>query len=129
MVKIYVAAPWVHREAAEGLAKILEINGYTVTHPWWKYEGEGEHKESNEMLTKFALADVEGVVTADYVVVLNTAKSEGKAVEQGIAITEGIPIICITPGEKPSSNIFHYLPCYVHVKSIDEALEYLNGRH
>jgi nucleoside 2-deoxyribosyltransferase len=124
---VYVAAPWLDREFAGSVAAKLEDKGYIITHKWWKYEGEGEHLESEEFLRNCAENDVYGVKAADVVLVINTIKSEGKAAEQGIAIALGKPIVCFTPGEKPTSNIFHHLPCYKHVKTLDEALEAVSG--
>jgi nucleoside 2-deoxyribosyltransferase len=125
--RVYVAAPWVDREQAVPIADKLEALGYTITHKWWLFEGESQNALSHEELQNYANDDVAGVATADVVLVLNSSKSEGKAVEQGIAIALDIPIICITPEIKPSSNIFHYLDCYTHVKTIEEALEIVNG--
>ncbi len=125
--RVYVAGPWVDREVTKLLADKVEALGHTITHKWWKYEGESQNDETKEFLLQCAVDDVQGVATADVVLVNNTAKSEGKAVEQGMAIVLGIPILCITPGDvKPSSNIFHYLPCYRHFKTVDEAMEALS---
>jgi nucleoside 2-deoxyribosyltransferase len=121
--RIYVAGPWLDRFNAANVAQVFEERGHTITHKWWLYEGEGEHKESEEFMQNCAKLDLDGVKHADVVVVLNTYKSEGKAVEQGIAIGYGIPIILITPGERPSANIFHHLPCYKHVQTVQQALE------
>jgi nucleoside 2-deoxyribosyltransferase len=121
--RVYVAGPWVDRAQAQYLANVIASKGHTITHPWWAYEGKGEEFETEEFMRTCAIKDVTGVTTADVVVVLNTAKSEGKATEQGIAIARGLPIVVITPGEKPTSNIFHHLSNYTHVKTIDEALE------
>ena len=124
--RVYLAGPWVDREKVTEIADILEGKGYKLTHKWWKYEGEGEHLESKEFLQNCAYHDVDGVRFADVVVVMNTAKSEGKAVEQGLAIAFGKPVICWTPGDtKPSSNIFHHLPNYTHVKTLEAVLEVL----
>jgi nucleoside 2-deoxyribosyltransferase len=120
--RIYLAAPWVSRDLAKEIAQGLENLGFAITHKWWKYEGESQDVEGPEFLQTCAAQDVAGVLTADVVLVLNTAKSEGKAVEQGLAIAWGKPIVVITPDIKPSSNIFHYLPCYTHVKTLEEAI-------
>lgn len=121
--RVYVAGPWVDRHNAAALGLDVENAGHTITHKWWHYDGEGEHLESEDFLRQCAENDVRGVRTADVVVVLNTAKSEGKASEQGLAIAYGIPVVVITPGEKPTSNIFHHLSNYTHVKTTQEALE------
>jgi nucleoside 2-deoxyribosyltransferase len=125
--RVYLAGPWIAREAMPKMAEQLEAAGHKITHKWWEYEGENQDEETDEFLRSCAEQDVAGVVTADVVIVYNTAKSEGKAVEQGIAIVVGHPIIVVTPYEKPSSNIFHYLPQYTHVKTFQEALEIVNG--
>jgi hypothetical protein len=58
------------------------------------------------------------------VVVYQTGLSEGKAVEQGIALGLGIPIISIgTLGEV--KNIFHFLPDYIWVKNEEQAIKAL----
>jgi nucleoside 2-deoxyribosyltransferase len=137
--RVYVAGPWIHREDAKQLGAQLEELGYTITHKWWNYEGEidpnvygtdmaaFESSLRKEFLHTCAVQDVRGVRTADVVVVLNSAKSEGKAAEQGMAIILGLPIILITPGAKPSSNVFHYLQNYTEVKTIEEAIEALKN--
>jgi nucleoside 2-deoxyribosyltransferase len=127
-VRIYVAGPWVDREQVIPIAKQLENIGHVITHEWWKYDGESQNNEPPSFLAQCAQADVDGVKTADVVIVYNSSKSEGKSVEQGIAIANNKPIVCITPGDiKPSSNIFHYLPNYQHVKSVEAALEVIGG--
>jgi nucleoside 2-deoxyribosyltransferase len=124
-VRIYLAGPWVERGVIRELSAELTTAGHTITHPWWDYEGEDQHAESPEFLRDCAKLDVEAVYQCDAVVVWNTQKTEGKAVEQGLAIAWDKPIVCITPGQPPSSNIFHYLHNYVHVKSMAEAVEAL----
>jgi nucleoside 2-deoxyribosyltransferase len=125
-MRIYLAGPWVDRDKMPAIAKQIEAMGHTITHPWWQYEGESQENESLEFLENCARQDVRAVRTADMIVVYNSAKSEGKAVEQGLAIAYGIPIICITQGVKPSSNIFHYLTkLYIHVTTVDQALALL----
>jgi nucleoside 2-deoxyribosyltransferase len=125
--RVYLAGPWVDRIIAKSIAGTLEKAGYTITHPWWNYEGEDQDKETPESLAKFAQMDVDAVRTADAVVVYNSAKSEGKAVEQGLAIAWNKPIIVITPWDRPSSNIFHNLSNYTHVTNLHAALEKLSG--
>lgn len=124
--RVYIAAPWIDRDAAKMLGQLVEQAGHIITHKWWGWEGE-EEEATDAFKRECAILDVNGVASADVVLVYNSFKSEGKAAEQGIAIALGKPIVCFTPGEKPSSNIFHYLPCYTHVKTIEEALEAISG--
>lgn len=127
MSYIYLAAPWVDKDEMPERASQFESKGHIITHKWWIQEGDGYKDHTPEELCEFAKLDYMGVMTSETVVVFNTKKSEGKAVEQGIAITAGIPIIAIgTLGELP--NIFHYWPEMKWVKSIEEALEILERK-
>lgn len=108
-MRIYIAAPWTHKTDAARVASLLETAGHTITKRWWEHcEVPGyltaDHSNDDE-LTEQALQDIDGVLTADVFVLLNYEKSEGKAVETGIALAVGIPIIVV--GGR--SNLFHYL--------------------
>jgi nucleoside 2-deoxyribosyltransferase len=124
--KIYLAGPWIDRDMMPSIANTLEQNGHTITHKWWQYEGKGEEFETEAFMRSCAVKDYRGVVDCDVVLVYNSAKSEGKAVEQGIALAFEKRIVLWTPGEMPSSNIFYHMHNYRHVKTIDEALKEIN---
>lgn len=119
-VKIYLAAPWVERENMEVTARVFETAGHQITHKWWDVVGD---EKDSEFLRTCAIEDVQGVLQADVVVLINSAKSEGKAVEQGIAITAGIPIIAVGMLGEFSLNVFHYLDNYTWVSNVSEALQ------
>lgn len=118
--KIYIASQWVERARMPEVAKQFEDSGFSITHKWWETEGGWE--KSPDELRKQAEHDVEGVLSADAVVLVNTGKSEGKAVEQGIAIAAGKPIIAIGTRGEFSLNVFHYLPLYTWVSSVEQAI-------
>jgi nucleoside 2-deoxyribosyltransferase len=129
-MKVYLAGPWIARYSMPHYAQTIRDAGHTITHEWWRYDGEGEHKEDEKFLEQCAKNDVDGVKNSDIVIVWNTAKSEGKAVEQGLAIAYEKPIVVITPGEKPASNIFHYLRGnYTHVRSLPEAINTIKEQY
>jgi len=68
--------------------------------------------------------DFRGAASAEALILLSSAKSEGKATEQGIALAKGIPIIAV--GKRGEfSNIFHYLHNYRWVASVEEAIDEL----
>jgi nucleoside 2-deoxyribosyltransferase len=122
---VYLAAPWIHKDQMKGIARKFVMAGHLVTHSWWLTEGEGYAGRTKEQLAGFALEDLNGVKEADKVVVISSAKSEGKAVEQGIALALGKPIIAVGKlGEFP--NIFHYLPEYTWVETVEDAIEELS---
>lgn len=126
-MKVYLAAPWVERESLPAIARVFEGAGHTITERWWEHDDvpgypnnttEADDKE----LANQAIKDFQGVLTADVMVLINSAKSEGKAVETGIAIAAGMPVIVV--GVK--SNIFHWmLPEEYVVGTVAEALERL----
>lgn len=115
MAAIYLAAPWVHRDAAKAAAGSLRLAGHTITEPWWDHPDTSDPSE----LARQANADYIGVINADVLMLLNLVKSEGKAVEQGIALAHTIPIVAV--GAR-GSNIFQHLPDYTWVSSIEEAI-------
>lgn len=119
-MRIYLAAPWADREDMSAIAARFEAAGHTITHKWW-LEETGEDR-SVETLREQAFKDWNGVKTAQAVVLFNTKKSEGKAVEQGIALEAKIPIIAVGNMGEHSQNVFHFLPFYTWVNDIDEAL-------
>lgn len=122
---IYLAAPWLDYKLMPERAKLFEDAGFRITHKWWQYEGENQDNESKEFLQTCAMQDFLGVHFAKAVVVFNTAKSEGKATEQGIALAQGKPIVVINDPTKVTSNIFHHLSNYKHVGSVEEAIDKL----
>lgn len=118
--RIYVAGPWNDRHRVATIADGLESFGYHITHKWWVFEEE-EENTSWDFKQTCARQDMEGVRTADAVVLLNTMKSEGKATEQGLALAYGIPIIIY--GEKEARcNIFQTLPIFHWVSKPNDIL-------
>jgi len=119
---IYLAAPWVDRTMMESVALQFEEAGYGITHRWWFKESTPVGDRTPEFMRQCAVEDVRGVAEADVVVVFNTGKSEGKAVEQGLAIAWGVPIVSIGKLGEYSNNVFHYLDNYKWVETIPEAI-------
>jgi len=121
-LKVYLAAPWTHRDFAPAWAKAFTDAGHTITLPWW------EHPETDkpEELQNCAIDDFTAVVRADVLVLFNTqlrgSETSGKAVETGIALAHIKPIILI--GER--TNVFHHMPNVYKVATITEALELLD---
>lgn len=122
-LKIYVAAPWVERELASKVAALLTEKGHTVTHNWWDHDVPGMEEEK---LAECAGQDYEAVYNADKFILLNTqkmgAESTGKAVETGLALAWGIPVIMVGKW----TNIFHLMPQVTRVESLGAMLEELS---
>lgn len=121
-MNIYIAAPWKDRGPIPWIASELEDRGHKITHKWWEYEGTDQTAESHEFLRECAIHDVEGVLNADVVLLINSSKSEGKAVEQGLAIAAGKTIIGVGQNGE-SMNVFHHLDNYKWVEGIEAAYD------
>lgn len=103
------------------IATKLESLGATITHKWWETEGDKEYAVSDHAY--HAWQDKRGVETADAVLVVNSAKSEGKAVEQGIALALDIPLFIVGIRGELSKNVFHYLNNYTWCRTIEDGIE------
>jgi nucleoside 2-deoxyribosyltransferase len=126
-MRLYLAAPWVDKDKMpERANQFLEV-GHTITWQWWKTPDiKEDNQENHRELTIQANNDFNGVKDADILVLFNTAKSEGKAVEQGIALALGKPIIAIGKlGDGVAKNVFHYMRNYVWVESVHDALKFI----
>jgi len=119
-VKVYVAAPWVRKSDAIAAGQQLEKNGFEVTSRWFHHEGNPSDPTGStsplESIQDQARQDIDDVLRADVLVVLNLEKSEGKAVETGLAIGASIPVISV--GSR--SNIFQTLG--VEVQTLEDAI-------
>ena len=121
--KVYIAAPWAIRGDMEEIAQKLEAKGHTITHRWWEAENVPESDRDAPFMRKMAVLDGQGVIDADVMLLINSAKSEGKAVEQGIALSYGLPIIVVGRRGEISKNVFHYLLNYLWYDDLESAIE------
>lgn len=106
--KIYVAAPWIHKETARAARDVLVEGGFEVTSRWLDIHTDVQENDPKkaDYLAEQAIHDVTDVNNADILILLNISKSEGKAVETGLALAWNKPVILV--GER--TNIFHWLP-------------------
>lgn len=104
----------------------FEAAGHTLTERWWEHVDIPGYPNNVTAAGFNALEDQStldylGVVYADVLVVLNTERSEGKAVETGIAIALLKPIILV--GSR--TNIFHFIPSVYPVRDVRAAIRKL----
>lgn len=127
MIKIYVAAPFVHRGLALAAKLRLEDAGFQVTSRWITRESNLTNDDINnpahfkELQTE-ALNDVADIVSADAFVILNSEKSEGKATELGIAFIRKMPVYLV--GDL-SRNIFYHLPGILRLDTLGEVMDHM----
>lgn len=109
--RLYVAGPWADRPYVNEQAQKLRDAGYTVDARWLTIHAEGDGDLNNEdpanqeFYREQALNDIEDLLQADALFLVNTQKSEGKAVETGIAIATLKPTVMV--GKR--TNVFHTL--------------------
>lgn len=122
---VYLAAPWTRRAEAREIAKALEAKHYVITRHWWDEEAEAD---DHKTLAMHARRDLNAVLGCDIFVLLNLEKSEGKAVETGVALTRH------TMGSRAPrligcgprySNIFQQLPRWEWYETVPQLLEAL----
>jgi len=124
-LNVYIAAPWIRKADAIAAGEMFAKAGYVVTSRWFNHEGDPNDSTGircpDDVIRHQAREDIQDVLRADALVVLNLEKSEGKAVETGIALQAGIPFIVV--GER--SNIFQILSLGM-VESVEDAISLLN---
>ena len=121
-MNLYLAAPWASRDTLPAIATQFEAAGHTIIERWWEHaDVDFANPRNIPELEDIATRDFMGVVQADVLVVINSALSEGKAVEMGIAIARFIPIILV--GTR--TNIFHFIPSVYPVRDVRAALRKL----
>jgi nucleoside 2-deoxyribosyltransferase len=124
-MRVYIAAPWLRRPEAIEAGERFKAAGHELTCRWFQHETDGDPLDSTGLtcdpagIVFQANEDIADVQDADVLVVLNLQMSEGKAVETGIAIATGIPVISV--GAR--SNIFQSLG--YEVDTVDDALDLL----
>jgi nucleoside 2-deoxyribosyltransferase len=116
-MRLYIAAPWTHKPDAAAAATRAIARGHSITKPWWLHR---ETRDEEELMQQ-AVEDINGVQDADAFILLNLEKSEGKAVETGLALAAGIRIIVVGA----PSNLFHHLPHVQFAPDMDCALDLL----
>jgi hypothetical protein len=127
-MKVYLAGPWSRRHEVAIAATAFEQAGCLITKRWWEVpDVPGYHTgimtpEEHQEVVNQATEDWVGVLEADTYVCLNWEKSEGKAVEFGIALASGMRLVIVG---RPFRNIFQYLPIVEAVDTVEEAVRLL----
>ena len=127
-MKLYVAGPWVDRDQVNVEAQKFRDAGHVVDCRWLTLHTDvGQaagnalnQDEHQDFLREQAMNDIEDLLNSDALVVINSAKSEGMAVETGIAIAALMPIMIV--GRR--TNIFHTLNMPIFATS-EEAIAWI----
>lgn len=117
---IYLAAPWAHKAEARIARMALQDAGHTVTSDWIDQHDDTANPVD---LAEQAIHDFHQVRKADILVILNLAKSEGKATELGVALASGKPVFLVGPR---TINIFYHMPAVHQVDTVQEVIDALH---
>ena len=119
---IYLAAPWKRREDARIARDKIVAAGFTVNGEWLDVDvptGADGYTSPPDIMRREAIRDIKNVLNSQVVIVLNLQKSEGKAVETGIALATGKGIIIVGTERL---NVFQYLDIPM-VETVEQAIE------
>lgn len=116
-MRVYLAAPWSHRADARAARDRIQAAGHIVNDRWLDVD------ETTTTEAQEAEHDVMDLMMSEALIVLNLAKSEGKACETGMALMAGLPVISVGQG----SNIFLKLAQVHRVETLHEAITVLDG--
>jgi hypothetical protein len=128
-VKIYVASKFENSKSVKEAYLALRDDGHTITHDWTNESSEGMDGAALEAyLQGCADKDVEGVETADALLLLNHNLMAGGFTEFGIAIGAK-KFIVVIDGRNPEKprNIFFHLHYVHHARNLAEAREILKA--
>lgn len=131
---IYVAAPWKEREAAKVVAQSFRDAGFRVTSRWIDLHVTGNDTDKDPaMLEQEASNDLEDILQANGMVILQYGKSEGKAFEQGFVVAASQftgmanKLILVSP-DGTRGNVFQYLSSiYTVVPTVEAAIAEAQG--
>lgn len=122
-MRIYVAGKFEEKEAVRHAQACLVADGHRITHDWTASDATGMSGVIlRDYLRACADADMEGVLSAGAVVVLNHAHGRGMFVELGMAIANGAFIVVIGGRDETLGDcLFYHLPFVHHARNLDHA--------
>lgn len=120
-MRIYVASKFENTTEVWEAMNLLRGMGHTITHDW-THENPGDRKGGDlaVFLAECAQKDMDGVETADALLVINHPAGKGMWTEMGMAIAWGIPVFFCCP--ERAYNIFTELPGVEKFATIAEAV-------
>ena len=116
-IRVYLAAPWLHKADALVAQEQFEAAGFEVVSHWIQYHGDGANDAELQAQAVEDYAEI--VAKTDAFVILNLALSEGKAFEFGVAYRQKLPCVVVGSRER---NIFYHLPGVLQVETVEEAI-------
>ena len=111
-MRVYVAAKFEEAVRASRLMALLRIDGHRISYDWTVHTA----STSDAAIPAIAHLDIEGVRTADAIVVLYHPRLKGALVEMGGALALGIRVV-VVDADPADPCIFFRHPSIEHVES------------
>lgn len=119
--RFYVATSLSNADQAKIVIRRLSDFGHQVSYDWTIHGKVSGH----EAMLDIAVKEINGVVTADFVVVLWPG-GRGTHIEIGAALATNKPIFFITPQDFDADVSFYHHPNVVRFDSLDKAIEVIH---
>lgn len=123
-MRVYIAAPWKHKERAKEVKAQVLAAGIEVSSRWIDFEADPAiiYDYPEQVMEQEAEKDFEDILNSTHMLYLNLEKSEGKATELGMAIMCALPIYVV--GGKQNNVFLHMSEEYGinHIDSVEDAI-------
>lgn len=126
-MRVYVASKFENTKAVREAQAALKDDGHIISHDWTFENAEALAGSALEAyLQGCAERDMEGVINADALLLINYTGCAGAYVELGMALASGRFVVVIDGHhpEKPR-NIFFHLAHVHHAKDLEDARKIL----
>ena len=126
-MKVYVAGKWDQKACVRNVVSKLESYGHTITYRWFDIEHDNDC--ATDLRRTYADADIEGVRTADAVVLLMDDPAyayRGTFTELGAALALDKPVHLYNPhGQEAActTNVFYWATGITHHGALDALLK------
>lgn len=129
-MRVYVASKFENQNAVKKAMHMLRQQGHFVTHDWTVENADGlEGTVRDDYLAHCAQKDVDGVQTAEAILLLHQPNMRGAYIELGIALGRGKRVFVVDGLRDDWTRIpiFYRLPHVIHVASVEDAVEIMTA--
>ncbi|GAA1862733.1 hypothetical protein [Actinomadura bangladeshensis] len=130
-MKIYVAARFEERERVRNAYESLMGQGHVITEDWTVHDAAKPYRRNRELISKYAVRDVDAVRESDVFVFLTSpVVGGGSSTEFGVALSAnllfGRPLLYVV-GEYTENNLCFFHPAVRRREDLDQVMRELAG--
>ena len=119
-MNVYVASKFENQVPVKKLQSLLKNAGHTISYDWTSENPDWSRRTMAEK-------DLDGVISADAIVLICYPKLSGAMVELGICIATRKHIVVVDSRRTGCNKcIFYDLPMIKHVRTIEDAVKEIN---